>query len=489
MDSEEETGDSNHPLPFKVADSSNNNVVYMSNYARRHRHSVGAGCPGHRHAGRANRRRSSVAFRAALVVEQAARRMSVPSFSIDRLEEDLSREIEAEEKQKRSTNIIQILRRSCKEILHSKKILLLVVILNIFDCALVLPGLILDIHYIKEMVKDAKLLTRKFTSSMTHVYPACFLRYDTFQLHEYYNTILSGMKNCNHSESRISNKSYGVIYDVIYSDFHHNHGEGLGFTVEDLPAFLTKHHNGHQIEIKLGVIFHKASIAILAVLVLIVILKVVSYGKDILRRRLELFDGMVVIASFILDIVYLKGFTIYPIEDIVQILAFLLPWRVIRVSNSLVMAVMDQAHLQLKMVYNEKKKYEEKLNDSEVENMYHQKIIGALKKLCIAEGISSSKIDSCISACGPMIKKKRKSKRSFKKKLKKATCLSLEGDRKSLPYGHGETLQQETLSHLRRIASGANHMSTFEEVEEEKEDGFEEEERDEGWRPEDVKFV
>ena len=41
-------------------------------------------------------------------VENAARRMSVPAFSIDRIEEDLDKEIAAEEKQKESTNVIQM---------------------------------------------------------------------------------------------------------------------------------------------------------------------------------------------------------------------------------------------------------------------------------------------------------------------------------------------------------------------------------------------
>ena len=47
-----------------------------------------------------------------------------------------------------------------------------------------------------------------------------------------------------------------------------------------------------------------------------------------------MFDGVVVIASFVLDIVFIKGLTVYPLEETVQILAFLMPWRVIRVANS-----------------------------------------------------------------------------------------------------------------------------------------------------------
>ena len=49
---------------------------------------------------------------------------------------------------------------------------------------------------------------------------------------------------------------------------------------------------------------------------------------------LQVFDSFVIIASFIVDMIFVKGLTMYTIHEFVYILAFMLPWRVIRVTNS-----------------------------------------------------------------------------------------------------------------------------------------------------------
>jgi len=54
-------------------------------------------------------------------------------------------------------------RKSGENILHSKKVLMLIVILNIIDCALVLAELILDIVFIKGKQTLNIKITNKFT--------------------------------------------------------------------------------------------------------------------------------------------------------------------------------------------------------------------------------------------------------------------------------------------------------------------------------------
>lgn len=49
---------------------------------------------------------------------------------------------------------------------------------------------------------------------------------------------------------------------------------------------------------------------------------------------LQVFDALIILASFIVDLVFLKGLADFAIDDSIFILAFLLPWRVIRVVNS-----------------------------------------------------------------------------------------------------------------------------------------------------------
>lgn len=48
----------------------------------------------------------------------------------------------------------------------------------------------------------------------------------------------------------------------------------------------------------------------------------------------QVFDGIVVIASFTLDLCYINGLTNYPVESFVLILVIMIPWRIIRVLNS-----------------------------------------------------------------------------------------------------------------------------------------------------------
>lgn len=48
----------------------------------------------------------------------------------------------------------------------------------------------------------------------------------------------------------------------------------------------------------------------------------------------QVFDAAILIVSFIVDLIFVNGLPRYKIEEFVFILAFLLPWRVIRVVNS-----------------------------------------------------------------------------------------------------------------------------------------------------------
>lgn len=49
---------------------------------------------------------------------------------------------------------------------------------------------------------------------------------------------------------------------------------------------------------------------------------------------LQVFDACIVLASFTVDFVFVNGMAADDIQDFVFILAFMLPWGVIRVVNS-----------------------------------------------------------------------------------------------------------------------------------------------------------
>lgn len=48
----------------------------------------------------------------------------------------------------------------------------------------------------------------------------------------------------------------------------------------------------------------------------------------------QVFDGIVIIISFTIDLVFIEGVTSFAVDEFVIILTFLLPWRILRVLNS-----------------------------------------------------------------------------------------------------------------------------------------------------------
>ncbi|XP_069132698.1 uncharacterized protein [Argopecten irradians] len=390
--------------------------------------------PGHC---RMDRRRTSYAQRAVWAVENVARRMSMPAFTVDTITQNLEEEIERESEEPKGN--FEKLRRSGEQILHSKKILLLIVVLNIIDCALVLAELILDIHFIKEMVHEARNLTLKFTSLLLQLFPAVFSGLDTEAVADVFNRVIWSMTSYNQTDdvslnfTTDTNTTYlhrsrrSVAVAGIYKNY---------ITQADIPAFMEADHKP-ELEEVLSHAFHKASIIILGILVLLTLLKVFCYGFTLFKKKFELFDGFIVVASFIIDLAFIKGIMGYPLEDAVATLAFLIPWRVIRVANSLVMAVMDEAHLQLKMIYTEKKLVEERFEESESNLKYQKNVNKILRDLCLSEGIPMSKITEKTAGCEmPLFLlrgRKRTPFKSIRKIRKRLNCFSSQEDGNTMP--------------------------------------------------------
>ncbi|KAJ8299097.1 hypothetical protein KUTeg_023157 [Tegillarca granosa] len=128
------------------------------------------------------------------------------------------------------------------------------------------------------------------------------------------------------------------------------------------------------------------------------LLKALCAGCAFFHRRLEVFDAFIVIVSFVVDTTLLIVLPTYNTRDFVFILAFLLPWRVIRVVDSLVVAVKDHEHFRLKLVYSRKKKVQNTLRDTEVRLQIFKYQCNALKRLCMSEGLDEWKIDQCVKA-------------------------------------------------------------------------------------------
>ncbi|KAL8597560.1 hypothetical protein ACOMHN_001491 [Nucella lapillus] len=121
------------------------------------------------------------------------------------------------------------------------------------------------------------------------------------------------------------------------------------------------------------------------------------------------FDAVIILASFVVDLVFLKGLQAFPLDDSIFILAFLLPWRVIRVVNSLVVAVIDHEHVKLRLLYSRKKKLDKTVDNLRNEVDELKGMLQDVRSFCIRDGgIAPEKIDPILGKFAPRRRKDSK---------------------------------------------------------------------------------
>ncbi|WAR02863.1 HVCN1-like protein [Mya arenaria] len=191
------------------------------------------------------------------------------------------------------------------------------------------------------------------------------------------------------------------------------------------------------------------------------ILKAICAGRSFFHRKIEVFDAFVVVVSFIMDFSFLVFLSDIDTKDFVFILAILLPWRVIRVVNSLIVSVKDHEHFRLKLVYKRKKKIQGNLRDTESLLQKYMTQVTALQRLCIMEGIEEWKIDKYLKN-EELSKPPTPSKRKFKFKFEDS-IFHMQGfnraPRCSLPAldFHGIKLPSKSRISLPSVANSIKH--------------------------------
>ncbi|XP_069133434.1 uncharacterized protein [Argopecten irradians] len=322
------------------------------------------------------------------------------------IEDQLEKELEREESASTSAKPLARVRHKGQKFLHSKHILLIIVGLNVLDCILVLGELILDVHFIVDLLDKSDKQSQHFMDAIEEKYP------DVPPVHD----IDSLYSRLIHANISWGNQSVGSNSSVTLR--HHRkrnlasqHGyvfenqKGLNVTIKKIneaqlqnahaPAVKNDPHH-HSIEEEVAHGLHKASITILAILVIETGIKVFCEGRGIFHRKVEVFDSIIVVVSFTLDLVFIKGLTMFPIQKYVFILAFLVPWRVIRVVNSLIVAVMDHGHFRLKLLYSQKKKISASLKTTKQELKTLRVGMENVRKLCSEAGIPEWKLQQCL---------------------------------------------------------------------------------------------
>ncbi|CAB3992398.1 Voltage-gated hydrogen channel 1 [Paramuricea clavata] len=83
-------------------------------------------------------------------------------------------------------------------------------------------------------------------------------------------------------------------------------------------------------------VLHYMSIVILGLFLVEIVVKLYAFGLDFFHHKLEVFDAIVVIVSFALDIAYSGNMDAW---DAVGLLVLLRLWRVVRIVNGIVLSV------------------------------------------------------------------------------------------------------------------------------------------------------
>ncbi|XP_070188373.1 uncharacterized protein [Littorina saxatilis] len=324
----------------------------------------------------------------------------------DKLETELENEIRWEESRRPPTEIIDRFRRRGEEILHSKPVLLFVVALNIIDCLLVMGELTLDFHHVSYSYVAQKDHTEDFLHKLKadSEYPPlkALHNVEDHNLTVLFNSVLEGFVVWN--ASRYTGTS--VAHDCMaiqtqYSAANYTGGSnvltslvefGRKQPVRAMPPMNKEKYDSE----KIGHGMHYASISILTVLVAETLLKIACVGRRFLKKKMEIFDAIVILVSFILDIIFVEGLTNLHMEKYVIILSFLLPWRVLRVLNSLIVAVMDQHRFHLKLLYKQKRKINRNYQEASEQVNTLEKQVEILKTLCSSRGVHEWEVNKAI---------------------------------------------------------------------------------------------
>uniref|UniRef100_A0A673FQ19 Voltage-gated hydrogen channel 1 n=1 Tax=Sinocyclocheilus rhinocerous TaxID=307959 RepID=A0A673FQ19_9TELE len=88
-------------------------------------------------------------------------------------------------------------------------------------------------------------------------------------------------------------------------------------------------------------VFHYLSLTLLTFFMVELSGKIYAYRLEFLHHKFEVFDGIVVVVSFILDIVYISKEDAF---DAMGLLILLRLWRVARIINGIIMSVKNRAH-------------------------------------------------------------------------------------------------------------------------------------------------
>ncbi|XP_070198976.1 uncharacterized protein [Littorina saxatilis] len=393
---------------------------------------------------------------------------------VEKIESELEEELRRESTKADESNLLSKWRRKGDQVLKSKYVLLTVALFCVTDCALVLGELILDLHKVKGTLESSEEMMDSLKRHLHENYPLHITDVDMdnhlvldmiSQSRILWSTSHAHNPNATRTNSSgpapLRSKAGYVVMSTTTarsvisvrrrrrrSGLREVEGAGTGETevivvyreeslsqerrgdnhTATLPVGSHQGHGGkgheeHDLE-AIAHALHLTSITLMGILVVETLLKAFCAGLPFFKRKLETFDMLILSVSFVADLVFLEILPRFKIQDFVFILAFLLPWRVIRVVNSLVVAVQTHEHFRLKLLYSRKKKTQNSLREAEVKLQLFRAQCCALKRLCLKEGVSEAKIEAIVELDEYVVNRTGKSK--VKVKIDNASVILLD---------------------------------------------------------------
>ncbi|EDO34401.1 predicted protein [Nematostella vectensis] len=122
-------------------------------------------------------------------------------------------------------------------------------------------------------------------------------------------------------------------------------------------------------------ILHDVSIAILSLFIIELIVKIYAMGMEFFHHKLEVFDGIVVIVSFALDIAFSGGNA----AEGASLLIILRLWRVTRIVNGIILSVKMQDEKKIHHLHKVIEELQEELDRLKTRNAELENELKTLK--------------------------------------------------------------------------------------------------------------
>ncbi|XP_005093106.1 uncharacterized protein LOC101850633 [Aplysia californica] len=147
-----------------------------------------------------------------------------------------------------------------------------------------------------------------------------------------------------------------TVYPAHHIHTHHDNSSNLTMYGNDSAHAAPVHH--HTNKEKAEHVLHALSLTILSIFMVEVCVKIYVEGKHMLKQKAEVFDAIVVIVSFTLDITFSFVSVSKAASEAAGLMVILRLWRVTRIINGVIMSVKLDANKKMEVHKKARRKLE-----------------------------------------------------------------------------------------------------------------------------------